>query len=155
VGRVGFYRFVIRILEVMPRTVAVVALLLIESTCALRLATNAPSSAVMGARTPLRARHLLMQSDDEKELLTLATLPESTRELIDMALEIRNKERILEGQPKYESVEGMVGPASAAATLVRPYAHAGTMAASQKVKRPSHDSTLCSSPCTGGVVHGV
>tara|TARA_A100001388_G_C28747268_1_gene490192 strand:- start:164 stop:769 length:606 start_codon:yes stop_codon:yes gene_type:complete len=41
-------------------------------------------------------------------LVTYASLDDTGREMIEMALVQRNKERMLAGEPKYESVEAMV-----------------------------------------------
>ena len=100
----------------------------------------------MAHRTPLRAHHALMQEESQKELLTLTTLPESTRELINMALDIRNKERILEGQPKYESVEAMVRPDS---VMLR--ARPGPLERAQRLIIVCHAFGVCA----GRLVHGI
>ena len=41
-------------------------------------------------------------------LITQASLDKTGKEMIEMALETRNRERILAGEPKYESVDAMI-----------------------------------------------
>lgn len=45
---------------------------------------------------------------DGKRLITLASLDDGANQMIDDALALRNRERILSGLPKYETVEEMV-----------------------------------------------
>jgi len=45
---------------------------------------------------------------DGQTLVTYASLDKTGREVIEIALAQRNRERLLEGQPKYESVQAMV-----------------------------------------------
>jgi hypothetical protein len=58
----------------------------------------------------LRSAQLFMQQElsREKVLVSLDTLSATYRDLIDTALEERNRERMLAGQPAYRDVEDMI-----------------------------------------------
>ena len=45
---------------------------------------------------------------DGKVLITFASVDKTGKEMIGMALDQRNRERILAGQPKYESIDAMI-----------------------------------------------
>ena len=61
------------------------------------------------ASPPNRDDETLFPRDPEGNILiTFASLDETAKFSIETAFADRNRERILEGQPKYESIEGMI-----------------------------------------------
>lgn len=68
-----------------------------------------PSLQLHAAPAPRSARPLMQQElIQENALVSLTTMSASYRELIDTALEERNRERIQTGQPEYKDVEDMI-----------------------------------------------
>ena len=51
---------------------------------------------------------LFPRGPDGKVLITWASLDKTGKEMIEMALETRNRERILSGEPKYENIDAMI-----------------------------------------------
>eukprot|EP00966_Prymnesium_polylepis_P133487 3085435-Prymnesium_polylepis.1 len=68
-----------------------------------------PVPAIAHARAVLARRSPAPRCQaDEDGLVTLAGISPEYRAQVETALQDRNRERILEGKPKYESVEAMV-----------------------------------------------
>lgn len=88
---------------------------LLSGCTALQLSAPSPRAATRAsvrlqfAQPPdLSDEEIFPKGPDGKTLITFASLDKTGQEMIEMALATRNKERILAGEPKYESVEGMV-----------------------------------------------
>ena len=72
-------------------------------------AVRTPSVRMQFAQPPDMSDEAKYPRDpDGNILISWASLDDTSRQMLDMALGERNKERILEGQPKYEDVQAMV-----------------------------------------------
>ena len=75
---------------------------------ACRAARCAPCSMQFAQPPDLSDPEIFPKGPNGETLITFASLDKTGAEMIEMALDARNKERILAGEPKYENVQAMV-----------------------------------------------